>query len=99
MTSLQHACLCEATFFVIYEKLADVTVLVHRPIVRPTICWIDFIPSLTTAPNTPHIITLADTRFHTDWAAVPEGYAIPHVKGVPLPGTNDLTLETFTGRP
>ena len=99
MTPLQHACLGEATFFMVYEKLADVTVLVHRPVVRPTVCWIDFIPAVTPAPNTPHLITLADTRFHTDWAAVPEGYAIPYVKGVPLPGTIDLILQNFIGRP
>ena len=99
MTPLQHACLGEATFFMVYEKLADVTVLAHRPIVRPTVCWIDFIPAVTAAPNTPHIITLADTRFHTEWAAVPEGYAIPRVKGVPLPGPNDLTPQSFTRTP
>ena len=95
MTPLQHACLGEATFFMVYEKLADVTVLAHRPIVRPTVCWIDFIPAVTAAPGTPHIITLADTRFHTDWAAVPEGYAIPHVAGVPLPGLGALTPQAF----
>ena len=99
MTPLQHACLGEATFFMVYEKLADVTVLVHRPIVRPTVCWINFIPATTLAPNTPHIITLADTRFHTDWAAVPEGYAIPRVEGTPLPGVGDLELQSFTGTP
>ena len=73
----------------------DVTVLAHRPVVRPTVCWAEYIPSVTAAPGTPHVITLADTRWHTDWVAVPEGYAIPYVKGVPQLGAGGLTAGSF----
>lgn len=96
MTPLQHSCLGETTFFMVYEKLVDVTVLAHRPVLRPTVCWVEFIPAVTAAPGTPHVITLADTRFHSDWAAVPEGYAIPHVRGVPQLNAGQLTTESFT---
>lgn len=97
MTPLQHSCLGETTFFMVYEKLVDVTVLAHRPVVRGAVCWVGYIPGVTAAPGTPHVITLADTRFHTDWAAVPEGYAIPHVEGVPQGTINAFTAGSFTG--
>lgn len=82
LTPLQYACLGAATFFQVSEKFEPAP-LVHRPVIRVTTCWIPgtIFPGLTVAPNTPHIVTLTGPRFHTEWATVPEGYAIPNVKG------------------
>lgn len=95
---LAYACLGYTTFFQVYEKLTDVVVMAHRPAVRLTTCWIESIPGLTIAPGTPHIITTAYPRFHTDWVSVPEGYAIPRVEGVPQANVEEITSNVGNGQ-
>jgi hypothetical protein len=88
---LPYACLGYTTMFQVYEEMADVVVMAHRPAVRLTTCWIEYIPGITVAPGTPHIITTVNPRFHTDWVSVPEGYAIPRVKGTPQANVEEIT--------
>lgn len=89
---LQYACLGATTFFQVSETFLEVAPLIHRPVVRMTTCWIPdtIIPGLTVAPNTPHVVTLEGPRFHTEWATVPEGYAIPNVEGTPQLNPGDM---------
>lgn len=93
---LAYACLGYTTMFQVFEKLADVVVMVHRPAIRLTTCWFEYVPGLTVAPGTPHIITTAYPRFHTDWVSVPEGYAIPRVEGTPQGNVQELVFEGGT---
>lgn len=79
-----YACLGYATFFQVYQKLLDPVITISRPITRPTLCWIDYIPGITIVPKLPELMIWANPRWHTEWAAVPEGYDIPRVKGKPL---------------
>lgn len=90
---LAYACLGYTTMFQVYEKLADVVIMAHRPAVRVTTCWVEWLPGLTIAPGTPHIITTAYPRFHSDWVSVPEGYAIPRVQGTPQGNVQELIFE------
>lgn len=81
-----YACLGYTTFFEVYQKLVDPVVSVYRPITRPSVCWIEYIPGLTLVPLLPEVMIWANPRWHTEWAAVPEGFDIPNVKGEPQNG-------------
>ena len=78
-----YACLGYATFFEVYQKLIDTVVSVHRPITRPSVCWLGYVPGLTLVPLLPEVMIWTNPRWHTEWAAVPEGFDIPNVKGEP----------------
>ncbi len=78
-----YACLGYTTFFEVYQKLIDPVVSLTRPITRPSVCWIEFIPGLTLVPLVPELMIWANPRWHTEWVAVPEGFDIPNVKGNP----------------
>ncbi len=78
-----YACLGYTTFFQVYQKLIDPVVSVHRPITRPSVCWTEYIPAFTLVPLLPEVMIWANPRWHTEWAAVPEGFDIPNVKGEP----------------
>ncbi len=78
----QAACLGYAPFFEVYQK-PDVVPIAHRPIMRHATCWVSYfppVPGLTFTPLPPHVMVYAGPRFHTDWASVPEGFAIPRTK-------------------
>lgn len=77
-TPTQYGCLGYVTLFKVWPKTETKTIGGGA---RLAACW--GIPPLTVAPVPP--LVLAAPRLHTDWAAVPEGYPIPGVKGAPSP--------------
>ena len=81
----QAACLGVAPFFEVYQK-QDTVPIAHRPIVRHATCWVSYFPPVTGivfAPLPPHVMVFAGPRFHTTWASVPEGFAIPNTRNRP----------------
>lgn len=72
----QYSCLGYATVFRVYTRTDTRTL---GGALRLAACW--GLPPVTVVPVPP--LVFAGPRFHSDWNAVPEGYAVPDVKGKP----------------
>lgn len=72
----QYACLGYVTVFKVFPETETQTI---GGGLRPAACW--GLPPVTVVPILPAV--LVAPRLHTDWVAVPEGYDVPGVRGLP----------------